>query len=104
MRLIADEVRGSVREAMKSLRADLAAASREERTSATPPPASDDPRISSREQVHRADAAVSEFRAHIRSDLRSHVARGGELAASVDRRAHAELDRLSRDLIRTLRG
>ena len=45
VRLIADEVRGSVREAMRSLRADLAAASREERTNATPPPASDDPRM-----------------------------------------------------------
>ena len=39
VRLIADEVRGSVREAMRSLRADLAAASREERASATVRPA-----------------------------------------------------------------
>ncbi len=39
VRLIADEVRGSVREAMKSLRADLAAATRDERATAnqTPP-------------------------------------------------------------------
>ena len=34
VRLIADEVRGSVRDAMRSLRAELAAASREERASA----------------------------------------------------------------------
>ena len=36
VRLIADEVRGSVREAMKSLRADLAAASREEQRERRP--------------------------------------------------------------------
>src|SRR6478735_3618417 len=35
VRLIADEVRGSVREAMKSLRADLAAATRDERAGRT---------------------------------------------------------------------
>ncbi|WP_164861704.1 PadR family transcriptional regulator, partial [Microbacterium sp. CPCC 204701] len=45
VRLIADEVRGSVREAMKSLRADLAAASRAERTSAPHEPRADDPRV-----------------------------------------------------------
>ncbi len=104
VRLIADEVRGSVREAMKSLRADLAAAGREERASATQAPTADDPRTRSREQVHRAEAAVGEFRARIRADLRSHVARGGELAASVIDDLTQELDRLSRDLIRTLRG
>ena len=60
--------------------------------------------MSSREQVHRADAAVSEFRAKVRADLRSHVARGGELAASAIDELVTELDRVSRDLIRTLRG
>ncbi|GAA1954576.1 PadR family transcriptional regulator [Microbacterium deminutum] len=103
VRLIADEVRGSVREAMKSLRADLAAASREERTSATDAPTADDPRTRSREQVHRAEAAVNEFRARVRGDIRSHVARGGDLAATVIDELTQELDRISRDLIRTLR-
>jgi DNA-binding PadR family transcriptional regulator len=107
VRLIADEVRGSVREAMKSLRADLAAATRDERNSAphaAPGPSWDDPRTRSREQVHRAEAALGEFRARVRSDLRSHVARGGELAASIIDDLTTELDRVSRDLIRTLRG
>ena len=104
VRLIADEVRGSVREAMRSLRADLAAAGREERASAAYAPQPDDPRVGSREQVHRADAALSEFRAKVRSDLRSHVARGGELAVSAIDDLVSELDRVSRDLIRTLRG
>ena len=54
--------------------------------------------------MHRADAAVSEFRAKIRADLRSHVARGGELAASVVDDLTTELERVSREIIRTLRG
>lgn len=81
IRLIADEVRGSVRDAMRSLRADLAAASREEREQAQTTPV-DDPRVRSREQLSRADAAINEFRGRMRSELRSHVARGGELTAS----------------------
>jgi DNA-binding PadR family transcriptional regulator len=80
VRLIADEVRGSVREAMKSLRADLAAAAR---TATEAAPADEDPRARSREQLQRADAAVNEFRARVRADLRTFVARGGVLPASV---------------------
>src|SRR5690606_25853580 len=89
VRLIADEVRRSVREAMKSLRADLAAAAQAERAAAsTPTPHSaerpvDDVRVASREQLRRADTAVSEFRATVRADLRTHVARGGVLPAAV---------------------
>ena len=60
--------------------------------------------MASREQVHRADAAINEFRAQVRTDLRSHVARGGELAASVDRRPRHALDGVARDVTRTLRG
>ena len=104
VRLIADEVRGSVREAMKSLRADLAAATREERASASEAPRGDDPRMASREQVHRADAAINEFRAQVRSDLRSHVARGGELAANVIDDLMTSLDGVARDITRSLRS
>jgi DNA-binding PadR family transcriptional regulator len=80
VRLIADEVRGSVREAMKSLRADLAAAAR---TATEAGRTDEDPRARSREQLQRADAAVNEFRARVRADLRTFVARGGVLPASV---------------------
>lgn len=104
VRLIAQEVRGSVRDAMKSLRADLAAASRDERAQADEAPHGDDPRVGSREQLHRADAAVSEFRARIRSDVRTHVARGGELTASVVDGLVSSLDQVARDITRTLRG
>lgn len=107
VRLIADEVRGSVREAMKSLRADLAAARSQERETAESSSArgaSDDPRTLSREQLHRADAAINDFRVRLRTDLRSHVARGGELAVSFVDELSADLERIARDVTRTLRG
>lgn len=101
VRLIADEVRGSVREAMKSLQADLAAARTAE--PAREPRNSDDPRVRSREELHRADAVINEFRAQIRTDLRTHLARGGALAATVvDELANA-LDTAARELTRALR-
>lgn len=103
VRLIADEVRSSMREAMRSLRADLAAARDEERVSAPRQPADDDPRVLSREQLQRADAAISEFRGRLRSDLRGHVARGGELAASFVDELVGDLDRIAREVTRTLR-
>ncbi|MDT0156089.1 PadR family transcriptional regulator [Microbacterium sp. ARD32] len=86
VRLIATEVRQSVQEAMRSLRADLATAAREERVSAKTRMRSDgmgDERATSREQLQRADAAINAFRAQVRTDLRTHVARGGVLEASV---------------------
>ncbi|MCC2032944.1 PadR family transcriptional regulator [Microbacterium allomyrinae] len=104
VRLIADEVRGSVREAMKSLRADLAAASAEARTQAKQGPQTDDPRVFAREQLQRADASVNEFRARVRSDLRTHVARGGELTAAFVDDLTADLDRIAKDVTRILRG
>lgn len=109
VRLIADEVRGSVREAMRSLQADLAAAAQSDRDAAksgaprTAAPA-DDARTASREQLHRADAALSEFRATLRADLRTHVARGGNLAASVVDDLTSALDEAARAVTRALRG
>jgi DNA-binding PadR family transcriptional regulator len=104
VRLIADEVRGSVREAMRSLRADLAAAAREERRDAPHAARDDDPRSSSREQLQRADAAINEFRARVRSDLRTHVARGGALAGAVVDDLATALDTAAREVTRALRG
>lgn len=85
VRLIANEVRQSVQEAMKSLRADLASAERDDReaSKSRPRTPADDERIVSREEIHRADAVVNAFRARVRTDLRTHVARGGVLPASV---------------------
>ena len=106
MRLIADEVRGSVREAMKSLRADLAAASRAERQDRSEQvrDVTDDLRSISREQLHRAEVAISEFRAQVRTDLRTHVAKGGTLTASVVDELATGLDEVTRAITRSLRG
>ncbi|MEN2738540.1 PadR family transcriptional regulator [Microbacterium sp. X-17] len=103
VRLIADEVRGSVRDAMRSLRADLAAAAKSE---ASQPSAStsDDPRVRARGEVQRAETIVAEFRARIRADLRMHVARGGDLPASVVDTLSSALDLASREVTRALRG
>lgn len=104
VRLIADEVRGSVREAMKSLRADLAAATRDERrTASSAPLREDDSRARSREELHRAEASLAEFRANVRSDLRTHLARGGDLAASVVDDLVGALETAARNLTRSLR-
>lgn len=98
VRLIANEVRQSVQDAMKSLRADLAAAEKDERSSAKARPrsAADDVRVSSRDELHRADALINAFRARVRTDLRTHVARGGELPASVVTELEGALDAAAR--------
>lgn len=89
VRLIADSVRQSVQDAMKSLRADLAAAAGEQReahaagAAAGAAGASASSAASSREQLHRAEATINDFRGRVRTNLRKHVAHGGEIAASV---------------------
>ncbi|OCG73569.1 PadR family transcriptional regulator [Microbacterium sediminis] len=102
VRLIADEVRSSVQEAMRSLRADLAAAAHAERSRPRPHTPDDDARAQSREQLQRAEAAIAEFRGRVRSDLRTHVARGGELAAVVVDDLTAALDAAAREVTRAL--
>lgn len=101
VRLIADEVRSSVREAMRSLRADLAAAATEAPGPAHQP--AGDARLASREQLQRAEAGIAEFRGRVRGELRAHVARGGELpSAAVDGLQDA-LERAAADLSDALR-
>ncbi len=106
VRLIASEVRQSVQDAMKSLRADLAAAANDERTAAKARPSTaapmSDERITSREQLHRADAAVNSFRARVRTDLRTHVARGGALAEQVVTDLENALDAAAHAVTRAL--
>lgn len=106
VRLIASEVRQSVQEAMKSLRADLAAAANDERTAAKKRPSTATPmtdeRIGSREQLHRADASVNAFRARVRTDLRTHVARGGKLTESVVGELESALDAAARAVERAI--
>jgi len=110
VRLIAEEVRGSVREAMKSLKADLAAAAQADRTAAQegPPagyaPREDDPRVIAREQMRRAEALLADFRAGVRTDLRTHVARGGAVAASIVDDLGRALDDAAQAFRRSLGG
>lgn len=102
VRLIADEVRAGVREAMRSLQADLAAASAAPSRPAAP--SSADPRAASREQARRADELLDEFRAGLRADLRGHVARGGDLAASVVDDLKTALDETAEAVRRAMRS
>ena len=108
VRLIANEVRQSVQEAMKSLRADLAAAAREEQQGASSSyresSARADDRVTSREELRRADASINEFRARVRADLRTHVARGGTLPASLVTQLDRTLDEAAHAVTATLAG
>ncbi|WP_298863126.1 PadR family transcriptional regulator [uncultured Microbacterium sp.] len=105
VRLIASEVRHSVQEAMRSLRADLATAAQEERRAAKTRLRSDgmsDERVTSRENLQRADAAINAFRAQVRTDLRTHVARGSVLPAAVVTDLERALDDAAHAVTRAL--
>ena len=105
VRLIANEVRQSVQEAMRSLRADLATAAQNEKREAKSRPKFEgmaDERVTSRENLHRADAAINAFRGQVRTDLRTHVSRGGELPASVVTDLERALDDASHAVTRAL--
>lgn len=106
VRRLADEVRGGVRDAMRTLRADLAAAERDARTA---PPRADatsarepEPATSSaharseprgadradvRAAVHEVDLAVTRMRAEVRS-----LVRGATVTAATAREVLGEVD------------
>lgn len=86
VRRLANEVRSSVNEAMKSLRADLAAAARDARTESreherTIRADAPNTRNESRSNLQDAEFMLQKFRQDIRSELRDWIARG-ELTAS----------------------
>jgi DNA-binding PadR family transcriptional regulator len=78
VRRLADEVRSSVNDAMRSLRADLAAAADAGRAEprGTGGERADDPRVQARVRLAAAEAHLNEFRAQVRSDLRQEAAAG----------------------------
>jgi len=93
VRRLADEVRASVDGAMRSLRAELAAAARETRSATTPPPpppaphsaaGSSNTRLDSRLRLSEAEQAIAHFRQQLRSDLRGHAAHGELSRETVD--------------------
>ncbi len=91
VRRLADEVRASVNDAMRTLKADLAAAAREARAEAREAArqatrTTEDPRSTQRALLHEAEAALTDFRADVREELRTAVA----------------ADRLTRDSVRLL--
>jgi DNA-binding PadR family transcriptional regulator len=83
LRRMADEVRAGVNQAMKSLRADLAAAAREAKQEArqgarsTAADAAGDARTESRLALREAEIVLNEFRQQARADLRQASMRGG---------------------------
>lgn len=106
VRRLADEVRGGVRDAMRTLRADLAAAERDARSARpSPPPASapepepasstrharseprGDDRADVRAAVHEVDLAVTRMRAEVRT-----LVRGASVTAASAREVLAEVD------------
>ena len=107
VRRLADEVRSSVNDAMRSLRAELAAAAREARTEAreagrTVKAEATTSRTQSRVQLQLAEAAITEFRAELRSELRRHAASGEVSAVTVDL-LRTGLDDLKREVLDSMR-
>lgn len=106
VRRLADEVRGAVGDAMRSLRADLAAATRAGATdTAHEPqgPPSDDPRRASRVRLEQADVHLADFRAQVRADLRA-AAATGRLSAEAVGMLTVRLDALRAEVHEALRG
>lgn len=105
VRRLADEVRGGVRDAMRTLRADLAAAERDAHSTRpsrpasapAPEPASStahgrseprgDDRADVRAAVHEVDLAVTRMRAEVRA-----LVRGASVTAASAREVLAEVD------------
>jgi len=107
VRRLADEVRSSVTDAMKTLRADLAAAAREARDDAqsngrTFASDTNDVRVQSRTRLHEAESALNEFRAQLRADLRMEVSQGVLQQEVVDLLTEG-LRTVRRDVISALR-
>ena len=107
VRRLADEVRSSVNDAMRTLRADLAAAARDARTEARETAravrtettsAYTDTRI----QLQEAEAAINTFRAELRSDLRLQASRG-EIPAVAVAQLKDGLDALRKAVTESLR-
>lgn len=114
VRRLANEVRHSVNDAMKTLRADLAAAARDaraeardagrsERADARRTEGSDDPRVQGRMALRDAEAAINDFRQQVRSDLRTQVA-GGVLDGKIVELVTTRLTELRHEITAALRG
>ncbi len=102
VRRLADEVRSSVNDAMRTLKAELAAAAREARTEARDAGRTvraDSANQGSRNQLQRAEAAINDFRSEMRSELRMTVAKGGALTDETVAALTAGLEALKRSVL-----
>ena len=107
MRRLADEVRSSVNDAMRTLRADLAAAARDARDEAKAAGRSmrtefKESQVDGRMQLQQAEALLNEFRAALRSELRVHVSRH-TLTDETVATLRTGLDEVKRSVIATLK-
>lgn len=93
VRHLADQVRSDVNDAMKSLRADLAAAAREAQQYARSEKRTEHKTagVQSRRELQEAELVVNEFRSLLRSELRSLVVTDG-LAPGTATRLKEQLD------------
>jgi hypothetical protein len=108
VRRLAEEVRSSVNDAMRTLRADLAAAAQEARTEARAAHQSvrvdvNSEGLAQRMQLQRADSALTDFRGAMRTALRVQAAQGG-LKAEVVQQLVTGLDDLRSSITRALKN
>jgi DNA-binding PadR family transcriptional regulator len=110
VRRLANEVRTSVNDAMRTLRADLASAAREARDDSRREgktvkvdPNVTNVRVESRVQLQQAEVAISEFRNQLRSDLRSQVV-SQELTAETVAVLTAGLDAVRQSVLESFRA
>ena len=103
VRRLADEVRSSVNDAMKTLRADLASAARDARTESRQASHTIKvtPGTASRMNLQEAEALLQSFRHQLRSDLRGAVA-GDRLGVATVDVLRARLDAVRAEVLATL--
>ena len=107
VRRLADEVRSSVNDAMRTLRADLAAAARDARTDAkaagrTMRAEFKESQVDGKMQLQQAEALLNEFRSTVRSELRVHLSRHN-LTDETVATLRTGLDEVKRTVIATLK-
>ncbi|MEP6482291.1 MAG: PadR family transcriptional regulator [Rhodoglobus sp.] len=108
VRRLANEVRSSVNDAMRTLRADLAAAAREARSEARATGQSmrvdvGAQQAQNRGQLQRAEAALNDFRGEMRTVLRVQISRG-ELKQEIVDQLSAGLEELRASITAALKN
>jgi len=103
VRRLANEVRATVGDAMRSLRADLAAASAGATGTTHPTGASGSQERPGRPELRRAEVHLAEYRAQLHADLKA-AAATGRLTDDLVRQLAVRLDDLRRELQASLRG